>query len=217
MASRGGNLQVSGIPRGLIAFTGAYLLAAVAGAAVSGNREFVFYLVVMAVLIAVISVVHRRVRLSGGLLWALSIWGFLHMAGGLVPVPKSWPYNPPDPVLYSLWLIPDRLKYDQVVHAYGFGVTTVMCWQALKAAVRGQGGGPLQARAGVLTLCAAAGMGFGALNEVIEFVATLTMPHTNVGGYINTGWDLVSNLVGCAAAALLIRWREGPAATPPRT
>jgi hypothetical protein len=52
-------------------------------------------------------------------------------------------------------------------------------------------------------------MGFGALNEVIEFAATLTMPHTNVGGYVNTGWDLVSNLVGCALAAVIIRWHAG--------
>ena len=43
-----------------------------------------------------------------------------------------------------------------------------------------------------------------ALNEVIEFFATLSMPKTNVGGYINTGWDLVANLVGSSAAALLI-------------
>ena len=51
--------------------------------------------------------------------------GFCHMAGGLVPVPAHWPYNPPNAVLYSLWLISDLLKYDQIVHAYGFGVTTL--------------------------------------------------------------------------------------------
>jgi hypothetical protein len=48
-------------------------------------------------------------------------------------------------------------------------------------------------------------MGFGALNEVIEFIAVLTIPNTNVGGYVNTGFDLVSNLVGCVIAAALIR------------
>ena len=157
----------TGIPRGLVPFTAAYLAAAVIGAVVSGNGEFVFYIVVMLVLIAVIALVHRRVRLSAGLLWALTVWGLLHMAGGLVPVPADWPYNPPNAVLYSLWLIPNLLKYDQVVHAYGFGVTTWLCWQALRVAVRAAGGGMLPARAGVLTLCAAGGMGFGALNEVI--------------------------------------------------
>jgi len=199
----------SRFPRGVIVFTLAYLLAAVAGAVTTGNREFIFYIVVMLVLIGVIALVHRRVGLSVGLLWALTAWGFLHMAGGLVSVPEHWPHDPPNAVLYSLWLIPDLLKYDQVVHAYGFGVTTWLCWQALRVAVREVDGRELRPRAGVLTLCAAAGMGFGALNEVIEFVATLTMPHTNVGGYVNTGWDLVANLVGAVAAAGLIRWRDG--------
>jgi hypothetical protein len=60
----------------------------------------------------------------------------------------------------------------------------------------------------MLVLCAAAGMGFGALNEVIEFIAVLTLPNTNVGGYENTGWDLVANLVGTIIAALVIRVRS---------
>jgi hypothetical protein len=47
---------------------------------------------------------------------------------------------------------------------------------------------------GMLTLCGAASMGFGGLNEVIEFF--LTLPETNIGGYINTGWELVSTHVG---------------------
>jgi hypothetical protein len=52
-------------------------------------------------------------------------------------------------------------------------------------------------------------MGFGALNEVVEFAATLTLEETNVGGYWNTGWDLVANLVGCMAAAVIIFfWRK---------
>lgn len=53
------------------------------------------------------------------------------------------------------------------------------------------------------------GMGFGALNEVVEFIATITLPSTNVGGYVNTGWDLVFNLFGCVAAAAMIRFRVG--------
>lgn len=199
------------LPRGLVVFTLAYLLGAVAGALISGNREFVFYIVVMLVLIAAIGLVHRKAGLSPGLLWALSVWGLLHMAGGLVPVPSGWPYNPPNPVLYSLWFIPDLLKYDQVVHAYGFGITTWLCWQALRSAARAPDGGPLRPTLGMLTLCAAGGMGFGAFNEVIEFVATLIMPHTNVGGYVNTGWDLVSNLVGSVAAAAGIRCLWKPA------
>jgi hypothetical protein len=43
---------------------------------------------------------------------------------------------------------------------------------------------------------------------VIEFIAVLTIEGTNVGGYENTGWDLVANLVGVVIAAFLI-WRSG--------
>jgi hypothetical protein len=66
----------------------------------------------------------------------------------------------------------------------------------------------LQPTLGLMVLCATAGMGFGALNEVVEFFATLTVPETNVGGYENTGWDLVANAVGCILAAASI-WLVG--------
>ena len=189
-------------------FNAAYMVAAVAGSIVQGNREFIFYIVVMVVLIGVMSLVHSRVRLTTALLWAFSVWGLAHMAGGLCPLPAGWPYNGDHVVLYSLWLIPERLKYDQIVHAYGFGVTTWLCWHILRNGLRQPDGSALRPTFGMLVLCAAAGMGFGALNEVIEFIAVLTLPNTNVGGYENTGWDLVANLVGTIIAALVIRVRS---------
>lgn len=195
------------------AFTAAYLTLALVGAILRGNLEFLFYIAVMAVLIGVVLAVHRSVDLSAGALWGLSVWGLLHMAGGLVVVPHGWPVNAESRVLYTLWLIPDRLKYDHLVHAYGFGITTWVCWQGLRSAIRRRGG-KVSPTFGLLTLAVAAGLGFGALNEVVEFVAVLSLPETNVGGYVNTGWDLVSNLVGSVGAALIIRftaragWRD---------
>ena len=81
-------------PRGLLAFTCGYMAAAAVGAWVTGNREFIFYGVVMLVLLSGVWRVHRRTGLTPGLLWMLSIWGVLHMAGGLVPVPAGWPLTP---------------------------------------------------------------------------------------------------------------------------
>ncbi|HUQ53166.1 MAG TPA: DUF2238 domain-containing protein [Gammaproteobacteria bacterium] len=189
------------------AFTGLYLVAATVGALAIGNREFLFYIVVMVLLVGGVWLVHRGVELSTATLWALSIWGLAHMAGGLIAVPESWPINGDIRVLYSLWLIPQRLKYDQVVHAYGFGVATWVCWQGLRAAI-GQRGGDGAPTFGLMVLAATAGMGLGALNEVVEFAATLLVPETNVGGYLNTGWDLVANATGATLAALLI-WLRG--------
>lgn len=195
----------------LMLFTVGYIIASVVTSIRHGNHEFVFYIVVMAVLIAVITLVHFRVGLTAALLWVLSFWGLLHMAGGLVPIPEVFADADGQSVLYSLWLIPHRLKFDQVVHAYGFGVTTWLCWHVLRTVTRDEQGRVLRPTFGLLVLCAAAGMGFGALNEVIEFIAVLTLPNTNVGGYENTGWDLVANLVGATVAAVLIRWRASSA------
>ncbi len=194
--------------RQVFAFTLCYMAVAAVGAITRGNAEFIYYLVVMLVLIPCVAVVHARVMLTTGTLWCLSLWGLLHMAGGLVRAPGSWPIAGEQHVLYSVWLIPNRLKYDQVIHAYGFGVTTWVCWQGLQVAVKARGS--LQPTFGLMVLCVAAGMGFGALNEVIEFAATLLLADTNVGGYLNTGWDLVANFTGCIVAALCIRqgWRS---------
>lgn len=209
-------------------FTVGYMLAAVAAAIAVRNREFIFYIAVMVVLIAAVVGVDRRVRLSPGLLWGLSIWGALHMAGGLVPVPAHWPTDGGFQVLYSWWILPREtaagaaggwLKYDQAVHAYGFGMATWLCWQGLRGAVEEQpdpavaGGAPLSRRPlqptpGLMLLVATAGMGLGALNEVVEFTAT-RLAETNVGGYVNTGWDLVFNMVGSVGAALILFFAAG--------
>lgn len=187
----------------VIAFTSTYMAAALAFSFVVKNSEFIYYFVVMLLLIGAIVTLHRTIRLHAGALWGLSIWGLLHMAGGLMPIRRSWPVSGDSYVLYNWWLIPGFLKYDQVVHAYGFGLVTWICWECLRKAFETRGAS-IAPSGGLLILCVAGGMGFGALNEVVEFIATLTLPSTNVGGYENTGWDLVSNLVGCVATAGMI-------------
>ncbi|MDJ0974546.1 MAG: DUF2238 domain-containing protein [Planctomycetota bacterium] len=190
--------RASLLPVGL--FTAAYMAIAAVAALRVGNTEFVFYLVAMVVMILLVALVHTRVRLATATLWCLSVWGAMHMAGGLMPIPASWPHKGEGLVLYNLWLIPERIKYDQLTHAYGFGVCTWVCWQGLCRLTSAA-----QPTFGRLALAGLAAMGLGAMNEVIEFAATLSMPETNVGGYRNTGWDLVANLTGIVIAALWIR------------
>ena len=191
----------------LALFTGVYMLAAGAASLIFGNKEFVFYIITMLVLIGAVLMIHRRMPLHAAQLWALSFWGLAHMCGGLLSVPHAWPIDGGQRVLYSLWLIPDLLKYDQLVHAYGFAITTWLCWHGLHQQLLSRSQEKVSPTIGMLTLAAAGGMGFGALNEVIEFIAVLTIPNTNVGGYINTGWDLIFNLIGCLIAAMMIRRR----------
>jgi len=195
--------------RGLIVITAialTYLAAAVIASLVTDNGEFLFYAVTTAVLALVLLGVHVRVRFSTMVLAGFCLWGAMHMAGGLVPVPESWPISGDIRVLYSWWIIPapgtqpqsGYLKYDNVVHAFGFAVTAWACWQGLRVTT-----GITRPTLGTMTLCFAAAMGFGALNEVIEFAATLMGP-SNVGGYVNTALDLVYNGVGAVVACGVI-------------
>ena len=185
-------------------FTLAYLVAGTWWALITETPEFVFYGVVTLVLAGVVLIVHRRAPLSAGLLWSLSIWGLLHMLGGLVPLPAGWPYSGTKPVFYSWWLLPGMLKYDHVIHVYGFGIATWLCWSTVRPLLQN----PDRPSVGILALCTLGGMGLGAVNEVVEFVGTLLIPNNNVGGYLNTSLDMVANTVGTTGAAAMIYWKE---------
>jgi len=195
----------------------AYMVGATLVALRSINLEFVFYALVMLVLIGTVWWLDARVRLSTLSLWCLSIWGLAHMMGGTVPIPAHLAEPGEQQVLYSLRLGAWAPKYDQVVHAFGFFTTTLVAWRALNAAVGGVRredgtvtGGVAPGRSlpptfGPIFAAMMVSMGLSAMNEIIEFVATLVFTETNVGGYVNTGWDLVSNLTGCVIAGVLIR------------
>lgn len=197
--------------RRILVVSYAYLATATAVILLRRDFEFLLYLAVMSVIIIAVLAVYRRAGLSRALLWQFSFWGLLHMIGGLTPIPDAWHATDTSAVVYNWRLIPGYLKYDQLVHGYGVGLTTWLVWQALSSRVKGDDGGPLRPTAGMLAVCATAGMGFGALNEVVEFIATLILPSTNVGDHINTGWDLVSNFVGATVAGTVIYvigWRR---------
>lgn len=194
----------------VLAFSIAYLAIAAVFIVAGRNHEFLLYLAVLSVIIIAVIGVYNHAGLSRAILWAFSIWGLTHMLGGLVPIPEHWHHADTSGVLYNWRVIPGYAKYDQLVHGYGVGLVTWLCWQALAVRVRSHDGSPLNPTLGMLSICASAGMGFGALNEVIEFFAVMLLPETNVGDYENTGWDLVANLVGAGAAATTIRiiWRK---------
>ena len=145
------------------------------------------YLMTMVVLFVVMVALDAKIRFSNAVLWIFCGWGMAHMAGGLVPVGSG--------VLYNASLGFQLLRYDRVVHAVGFGTAAIACWQGLCAALDRRP----DVGVGLAALVALMGMGVGAVNEVVEFWASHAFA-ANVGGYQNTGWDLVANLIGCSAA-----------------
>ena len=186
----------------LVAVVVTYVVGWTVYGLLSGSDATLAYLVTMLVLATIVAFMHARVGLSSGVLWVVAAWGFAHMAGGIVAVG--------DGVLYNASLGVPLLRYDRVVHAIGFGTATVACWQALRSIHPAV---PLTP--GVAVLVSLMGMRVGALNEVVEFFASRTFA-ANVGGYVNTGWDLVANAIGCGVAASVQWGREARAGAAAR-
>jgi len=162
------------------------------------NLEFLWYVLVMVFFFVVLVVLMRQAQFPTPLLWGLSLWGLLHMAGGGVRID--------DHVLYAQMLLPlvERgdlmlLKYDQVVHMYGFAVATFLSHHLMIRYVQ-----PAKRGFAYFLLVALAGTGFGVLNEIVEFIAVLVVEDTGVGGYYNIALDLVFNTLGATIAAILI-------------
>jgi len=167
-----------------------------------GNFEFIVYVATMLILVVLVGSSLRRAEYPIAMLWALALWGLAHMAGGGVPVGDS--------VLYSYVLFPivgtgemTILKYDQVVHGFGFAVTAWLLWHLMAHHY------PMLRHSWTIYVYPVlASIGLGAVNEIIEFSAVLMVADTNVGGYYNTALDLVFNSCGAIIAILLVARSE---------
>lgn len=186
----------------LVIFNLAYILAFAFYYISIKNYEFLWYVGVLVFFAVLIMSTLSKSKFDYFVLWGLSIWGLLHMAGGGVRVG--------DNVLYALEIIKlfnvgDTfvLKFDQFVHFYGFGVTTLAAYHLLKPYFNERTNYKV-----VYPLLAAVSMGLGALNEIVEFIAVVTFPQTGVGGYYNTALDLVFNMLGAIAGAFVVHWRR---------
>jgi putative membrane protein len=180
---------------GYVTAFGVYFVAA-------GNSEFVWYVVTLIILMGLVGATRRQAGFTPGLLWMLSIWGLAHMSGGSIRVDGA--------VLYAWYFLPlyssgdlQLLKYDQIVHFYGFAVTAVVLWQILRHNFPS-----LEGTRTLLVFPVLGSMGLGSLNELIEFAAVLSFENTNVGGYTNTALDLLFNTLGAIFAMTVVGWRR---------
>lgn len=179
----------------LIAFNLLYLSAFSIYYASIKNYEFLTYIAVILIIGFITLLTLKKSKLDLLALWGLSLWGLLHMAGGGIKINGS--------SLYSQHLINivDKggqffiLKMDQLIHFYGFAVAAIIVYQLVQPHIKSKGLAIFIAWIG--------SMGLGALNEVIEFVAFVSLANTGVGDIYNTGLDLIFNLFGALAGALV--------------
>lgn len=173
----------------LTVFFLAYYVTFLAIGFATGNDQTPFYALFLAIAAAVVARIHARHPLSSLTLWLLAVWGFAHMAGGLVELG--------DEVIYERSLGTGQLRFDKVVHFFGFGAATLASYEVLSASL-----GRAASDRSLSIAALFCGLGIGAVNETIEFVITLLPGESNVGGFSNTGWDLVANALGAIVASI---------------
>lgn len=183
--------------KAVLVFTALYVAVFAALFIRDFNAEFIAYVAVIIVIFALLYGTLDKTRIPVSILAGLSVWGLLHMMGGSVQTA--------DGVLYNWKMLPFYdgggefyiLKFDQFVHAYLYAVVALLFLHLLRHYFGNQHS---QALIGFIAVSAA--MGVGALNEIIEFIAVLTLPDNNVGGYYNTAIDIVFNFIGALLAVL---------------
>jgi len=166
-------------------------------ALVKGNFEFIAYAGAVLAILTMLHYFDNKFNFSNFALWGFNAWILMHIFGGLFEINGTALYNLIlVPIIGEPYLI---LKYDQVVHVFCYFIFALLMWSIVnKIADKKSSFGIMAA----ITVMAATGI--GGLNEVIEFITTLFFDN-NVGGYVNTALDIVSNLVGAAIAVFFFR------------
>lgn len=184
--------RVLAVHKALTAFVIAFYVVFLVLGVRSENDQVWIYAGFIAAAFVGIAWWHSRRQFSTGVLWGLAFWGALAMAGGLFPIEG-------ERVLYQVQLLP-FLRFDQLVHVIGFGVAGLAFWESVQHFVDRR----LTTGASLVFM---GGLAFGAINEMVEFLITRVAAETNIGGFANTGWDLVANTVGAGLAAAWTRWK----------
>ena len=164
------------------------------------NYEFIIYVGVIMFFICLVGATLKKVDYTLGSLVGLTVWAALHMAGGGIAVGEGR--------LYDLILIPlsknyPVLRYDQLVHMWGFGASTLVIYSLLKRPLAK----PTEHSIALSIVLVMGGLGVGALNEILEFVVSSFVPESGVGGYLNTSLDLCADLIGAILGLGYVRWR----------
>jgi len=166
------------------------------------NFEFLIYVGAIVVCLSLICVSFFSVAYSTTTLFGLTIWSLLHMAGGGVYINGVRLY---DIILIPLSQTYPILRYDQVVHTFGFAAATLTMFDLLRPMLIPMKSGQHLIALSIVVIMA--GLGVGAFNEIVEALVAATIPQSGVGGYVNTALDLIADLLGAVLAFAFIKWR----------
>lgn len=184
----------------LLVFNLLYIVPFAIYYSVMGNYEFLIYIGVVVLIGVIIFKTLKRSHLNNFALWALSVWGLVHMLGGGLRINGETLYRYRIIELFNGGGDFFILKTDQVIHFYGFLVAAIVVYQLLAPHFKNA------EKSGLAVFLAFIGsMGLGALNEVIEFIAFVVVAETGVGDIYNLGLDLIFNMAGALVGAFIAR------------
>jgi len=175
-------------------FTAAYVVVlTVVGLARQQTFLWIYLPALAACIAIVVWIDHRWGPIPTILLWLLSIWAGMHLAGGLLPDPSGT-----KTILYGFWLLDGYLRYDQVVHGFGIAAATAVLAFAARDSDRPLVWGFVLAQV------------VGLVNETAENTFALVVENSNVGDWVNTAWDIAWHLIGATVAIMWMSRRGIP-------
>ena len=124
----------------------------------------------------------------------------MHLAGGGLYVGEGRLY---DVILVPISETYPIFRYDQLVHIWGFGASTLLMYSLIAPSL----GVALNNSKALWIVIVMAGLGVGAFNEIVEFGVSLAVAESGVGGYINTSLDLCADLIGAILGMVYIQLR----------
>ncbi|WP_438969711.1 DUF2238 domain-containing protein [Methylophaga sp.] len=190
-------MNLSTSEKAVLGFTAFYTTAFAVFFIRNLNIEFIAYVGVIVFIFSLLYGTLHKTRIPTYILAGISLWGLLHMMGGSIQTT--------DGVLYTWRMIAlfdgggefYILKFDQVVHAYLYAVVALLFLHLLRNYF-----GNTHSQLLIGFIAVTASLGVGAINEILEFIAVLTVPDNGVGGYYNTVLDIVFNFGGALFAVL---------------
>ncbi len=159
------------------------------------------YVATISIIVTLVFALRRR-PLPAVIAYAGATSAVVHLSGGLIRVGEH--------VLYNSTPGPELLRHDHFGHSLGTAVGALVLWEVFMKDVYA-----LTRRSSLIVVTALAALVLGAINEVIEFIATLAQNGGgNAGGYDNTGWDMVTNTIAGVVAGMLIHRYMLPGPVP---
>ncbi|MEK6822451.1 MAG: hypothetical protein AABY13_01370, partial [Nanoarchaeota archaeon] len=155
------------------------------------NYEFVVYMSTIVFFLFIVMSTNHKLFVPKGAWWALTALAFSHLLGGMVYVGTTRLY---DLMLVPLSTVYPVLRYDQLVHAFGFVCVTLF----LYFMTRSWRGGMLRGRTIVLFLSALFLIAVG--HETYEEIISILIPATGIGDFTDTAIDLVFDMAGGSLA-----------------